>query len=157
MTEIHSNPDHHPANRGIEKYNAEGAGAFDYGALSPGIAEALREKSGRIRHQVKVTATAIVWIGRDLLAAKQMLEHGQFVDWVAKECGFSIRTAQNYTRTAEFLGGKSATVALLPLAMLYRLSGKNAPPEVVAAVLDRPPLGRFLRQTWPRFSVSTTT
>jgi hypothetical protein len=52
--------------------------------------------------------TSIVWIGRDLLAVKQMLEHGQFVHWVAKECGFSIRTAQNYMRVAEFFEGKSA-------------------------------------------------
>ncbi len=143
MTEIHSNPDHYPSRRAVEKYDAEGGGSFDYEALSPGIAQALREKSGRIRHQLKVTATAIVWIGRDLLAVKQMLEHGQFVDWVAKECGLSIRTCQNYTRTAEFLEGKSATVALLPPATLYRLSAKNAPPEVVTAVTDRAAQGEI--------------
>jgi DUF3102 family protein len=137
MTEIHSNPDHHPADRGIEKYNAEGACAFDYGSLSPEIAKALREKTDRIRQSVKHMNTSIVWIGRDLLAVKQMLEHGQFVHWVAKECGFGIRTAQNYKRAAEFLEGKSATVALLPPATLYRLSAKNVPPEVVDAVINR--------------------
>ena len=136
MTDVCSNPDH-PAHRGIEKYNAEGACAFDYGALSPKIAEALREHTARIRHQVKATTTAIVWIGRDLMAVKQMLGHGQFVRWVESECGFSARTAQNYLRAAEFLEGKSATVALLSPATLYRLSAKNAPPEVVDAVINR--------------------
>jgi Protein of unknown function (DUF3102) len=136
MTDVCSNPDHHPAHRGIQKYKAEGARAFDYGSLSPEMAEALREKTDRIRHQVKAAATAIVWIGRDLTAVKQMLEHGQFVRWVDSECGFSIRTAQNYMRAAEFLEGKSASVALLPPATLYRLSAKNAPPEVVNAVMN---------------------
>jgi hypothetical protein len=112
MTDVYSNPDN-PSRCGVEKYSAEAVGDFDYGSLSPEIADALREHTARIRHQVKATTTAIVWIGRDLLAVKQMLEHGQFVQWVEKECGFSIRTAQNYMRVAEFFEGKSATVALL--------------------------------------------
>jgi hypothetical protein len=143
MTDVYSNPDHCRSQRGLEKYNAEVARGFDYGSLPPEIADALREQTARIRHQVKATATAIVWIGRDLTAVKQMLGHGQFVRWVESECGFSGRSAQNYMRTAEFLEGKSATIALLPLATLYRLSAKNAPPEVVAAVIDRAARGEI--------------
>ena len=143
MNDVYSNPDHYPSERGLQKYDAEVIRGFDYGSLSPEVAEALREKTDRIRHQVKATATAIVWIGRDLTAVKQMLGHGQFVRWVESECGFSARTAQNYMRVAEFLEGKSATVALLPPATLYRLSAKNAPPEVVAAVTERAAAGKI--------------
>jgi hypothetical protein len=130
MTEIHSNPDH----RAIVKHNA---GSFDYGSLSPEIAEAVRDKTDSIRHQLKAAKTAVVWIGRDLTAVKQRLEHGQFVHWVEEECGFSVRTAQNYMRVAEFFDGKSATLALLTPGTLYRLSAKNAPPELVNKVIAR--------------------
>jgi hypothetical protein len=76
-------------------------------------------------------------IGANLYAAKRMLGHGQFVQWVESECGFSPRSAQNYMRASEFAVDKCATVAFLPPAVVYRLAAPTAPPEVVSEVLAR--------------------
>jgi hypothetical protein len=131
------NPDHHPLHRGVE--NLEVVGTFDYGSLSPEIAEVLRVHADRIRDQVKSSTGAIIVIGYLLTLVKQMLAHGQFIHWVAAECGFSVSSAENYMRVCEFTkhGDRFATVAILPPATLYLISAKNAPPEVVQAVLAR--------------------
>ena len=82
----------------------------------PTTAEFLRNRATRIRQGVKSTVEAICDIGVQLCGAKQMLGHGQFVQWVESECGFSLRSAQNYMRASEFAADKYATVALLPPA-----------------------------------------
>jgi hypothetical protein len=114
-----------------------GSTAFDYGSLVPEDAEFLRRNATRIREGIKSTVEAIYDIGVQLCGAKLKLGHGQFVQWVESECGFSLRSAQNYMRASEFAANKYATVALLPPATVYRLSAKNTPAEVVSEVLAR--------------------
>jgi hypothetical protein len=127
------NPDHHPLQQGAE--NA--IGAFDYGSLPPEIAEDLRLDAGRIRDFRDVTGGVHV-IGWLLTWAKEALSHGQFIGWVRAECGFSIRTAENYIRGSRFIESTdSQSVAILPPGTLYLISAKNAPPEIVEAVLAR--------------------
>jgi hypothetical protein len=112
---------------------------FDYGSLSPEFAEALRGHTRRIRDQVRATTGAIILVGYHLLAAKQMLGHGQFIHWLKTECGFSVSSAENYIRVCEFTehDDRFPTVTILPPATLYLISAKNAPPEVVQAVVAR--------------------
>jgi hypothetical protein len=113
--------------------------SFDYGSLSPEIAEVLRVHTGRIRDQVKSTTGAIIVIGHLLTMVKRMLEHGQFIRWVVAECGFSISSAENYIRVCEFAAhaDRFATVTILQPATLYLISARNAPPEIVQAVVAR--------------------
>ena len=80
--------------------------------------------------------SAIIDIGRRLIAAKQALPHGRFSAWVETECGFTHRTAQNYMRVAEFADGKSESVSLLTPSAIYALASKKAPPAVVHRVLQ---------------------
>jgi Protein of unknown function (DUF3102) len=94
---------------------------FDYGALPSGTANVLRERGIQIRRAVKKTAEAIIAIGRDLIAAKKILGYGRFVDWVETECGFRIRTAQNYMAITR-LSAKYAFVAYLPVRVVLRLA-----------------------------------
>jgi hypothetical protein len=111
---------------------------FDYSTLPTDVAGPLREQAARIRERVKNTTIAIIEIGRDLLAVKQQkLQHGQFCTWVEAECQFTIRTAANYMRAAEFAGGKLETVSNLSPAIIYRLAGKSSPPEIVTEVISR--------------------
>jgi hypothetical protein len=111
--------------------------SFDYAAIPPETATALRAQACRIRTAVKSTTETILQVGEDLIAVKQSIEHGRFRAWIEAECGFSVRTAENYIRAAEFADGKSATVALLQPATVYRLAAKSAPPAVVDEVIRR--------------------
>jgi hypothetical protein len=117
---------------------------FDYECMPPATVTALKEQASRIRNMVKTTMSTIIQIGNDLIAVKQTLEHGKFCAWIESECGFSIRTAENYIRSAEFAEGKSATVALLQPATVYRLAAKNAPAVIVDAVIQRALSGQII-------------
>jgi hypothetical protein len=117
---------------------------FNYDTLPAATAASLRKQAARIREGVKATTAAIIEVGRDLIAAKQDLEHSQFCEWVEAECVFSVRSAQNYMRAAEFAEGKNATIAFLQPATVYKLSAKSAPPEVVQEVIDRAAKGKVI-------------
>lgn len=110
---------------------------FDYGEVAPDVAAALRAQAFRIRDMVTVTTSAIIRIGNDLIAVKQALEPGKFRGWIESECGFSVRTAENYMGAARLAEGRNATVAFLQPATVYRLAAKSAPAEIVNAVLQR--------------------
>jgi hypothetical protein len=115
---------------------------FSYEPLTADHAASLRKQAARIRDRMK-TATkamikAVVETGRDLIAVKQNLDHGKFCEWVEAECGFSLRTAQNYMKAASrFEEAKCETISHLQLSTVYQLSAKTAPPELVAQVIER--------------------
>jgi hypothetical protein len=118
--------------------------SFRYDHLPPELAKAAREAADRIRARVRTATAAIIQVGGDLIAVKRQLDHGEFTKWVEIECGFGLRTAQNYMRVAAFATGKSETVSLLRPATVYRLAAPGTPPEVVAAVIESLQAGRRL-------------
>jgi Protein of unknown function (DUF3102) len=103
---------------------------FDYNALPTDTANALRERRAEIRGAVKKTAEAVIAIGRNLIAAKRILGHGRFVDWVEMECGFRIRTAQNYMAISR-LSAKYAFVGYLPVGTVLRLARSRVRRELL--------------------------
>jgi hypothetical protein len=117
---------------------------FDYGALDMQIADSLRKQAQRIRERVKTTTCTIIEIGRDILAVKQHLDHGQFSKWVEAECGFNIRTAQRYMGAAEFAADKYDIVSFLEPAIIYRLAAKSIPPAIITEVVARVQAGERL-------------
>ena len=116
---------------------------FDYGEVPPVARSFLRAQAHRIRERA---AASIVAIGKDLLLAKHYLSHGTFLRWVVCEVGIPTRTAQDYMRVANWVAGKSATVAHLPPSVLYALSAHGAPDEFAIQIAKRIEAGeRFSR------------
>jgi len=97
------------------------APAFDYAQLSSGTAATLQALVPKIREAGQTHITKAVEMGNHLIAAKSLLRHGLFGKWLDTEFGLSERTARNYMKAAELVG-KSASVADLPLSLLYGLS-----------------------------------
>jgi len=97
-----------------------------------------------IKNMIAKTTEGIIEVGRSLIAIKQQLDHGQFIDWVEMEVGISKRTAQSYMAIARLFETKGATVALLPPTTAHRLAGISAPVEVVDHVLDRAGSGQIV-------------
>lgn len=108
---------------------------FDYAALSEDAAKHAKAAAHRIRRQEQKATEAMLEIGRDLIAVKGMLDHGQFVRWIEAECASAVRTVQNYMKAAQAFEGKYATVAHLPPSTVYALAA--APAETRAAVVVR--------------------
>jgi hypothetical protein len=94
-----------------------------------------------LRDLVGRTTNNLVEIGNILRTVKEhcrgKLNEGVFRAWVEATCGFSFRAGQRYMQLAAFLEGKNDTVALLPPTILYALSAKSTPPEVVTDVMAR--------------------
>ncbi len=92
----------------------------------------LAEIADRIRHALH---NNLIEIGDLLLQAKAQLDHGKFQTWAMDELGIRPRSAQNYMNAAAFVKDKSATIAHLPPATLYKIAAPSAPPEIVEKVL----------------------
>ena len=133
-TSVHAN--HLPAIAIDEKGDRQGASRFDYGLLPQEKALALCECRTRIRAEMMKTTASVIAIGRELIAVKKTLRHGAFGPWVESECGFSLRSAQNYMRVAR-LADKNATVAHLPLATSYRMTGRRSSRWMLTAASER--------------------
>jgi len=95
----------------------------------------LSELAAQVRKHSRSSTASIIAIGKALIEAKGQLDHGQFCEWVSRECYFNIRSAQNYLRAAEFAAREGEIVSLLNPATLYRLARPKTPPEVVQAVI----------------------
>lgn len=104
----------------------------DAAPLSECDSAALRGHAERIRGHMR---NAYVAIGRELIAAKQLLGHGTWHTWLKSEFGYTPRTASSYMAAARLIEGKSETVADLPPTVLYALA--SSPPQVKAALLQR--------------------
>jgi len=107
---------------------------FDYDSVPPSVASFLRGQAERIRRSC---TTSIIQIGKALLEAKHHLSHGGFIRWVGAEVGIPARTAQAYMQVAQWIKGKSSSVANLPPSILYILSARSTPGEFVAQFLER--------------------
>jgi Protein of unknown function (DUF3102) len=116
--------------------------SFDYGGLSPEIAEWLRQHAAQISEK-KAKAGAIVVkdyidIGRDLLAVKHLFTDDEFFRWLEAECRIDIQAAQNYMNAAEFAENPTNRVVLaLHPAVVYQIAAKSTPPEVAAEIMRR--------------------
>jgi hypothetical protein len=108
---------------------------FDYSFLAPQAAEVRGLESKSTLNMIK--------IGDVLQFAKgQLLEHGQFTDWIKFE-----RTAQRYIAIAKLALGKNDTVSRLPPATVRMLAKKSTPPEIVAEVISQADVGNILSES----------
>lgn len=81
----------------------------------------------RIRLRMSRTAHDIIEIGRDLILTKEAVGYGNFLPWTEAEFTMSERAAQKFMSVAAQYEGKSATVADLPLTILYELAFPSTP------------------------------
>jgi hypothetical protein len=74
-------------------------------------------------------------IGRDLIAAKKLLGHGRFGDWVKSNFNWSESAANNFMNAAR-LADKSPEFGVLRSSALVALAAPNTPEEVRAEVAN---------------------
>ena len=115
---------------------AEADLAFNYALLAPDVAVDLRHQAARLRGLMVRSTVDMIEIGRDLIAIKAQLGHGQFTDWVEREIGVTVRTVQGYMAIAK-LNGKNETISLLPPSTARMLAAKSVAPEIVQQVITR--------------------
>jgi hypothetical protein len=98
----------------------------------------------RIRATHKRHLEAVYEIGADLLRAKELLGHGNFLPWLQSEFRWSERTANNYMSIARFFQGKAANFADLDIGAAAALAARSTPAEVRDAFLKRAEAGEII-------------
>lgn len=104
--------------------------AFNYDVIPEPVAVQAREAAQRIRLRLRRSAEDIIEIGRDLLAIKDRIGHGNFLPWIEAEFGMSMSSATRFMQVTEAYGGKIVTVANLDVTALYALAAPKTPIEV---------------------------
>lgn len=104
--------------------------------LSKTSCESLETKAAKIRALGKTCAVAAVEIGRELIAARTILEAGAFKDrhfttWIAREFDWSLRSAYRFINLALQFGNlDNAKLANYSLSALYLLAEPSTPESV---------------------------
>jgi hypothetical protein len=119
----------------------EAQSSFDYGALSPATAEQVQSAAARIKGRVN---DAYLATGRDLIAVKIALGHGEFQKWVEAEFGWSVRKAEHLMSVARLVEGKSENISFLPVAAIYKLAAPSTPEATRSEILARADAGERL-------------
>jgi hypothetical protein len=104
----------------------------------------LDEIADDIRATAETTAD-ILAIGGYLIEAKEQLDFGDWLPWLAREFDFSERTARNYMKAAEFAANRKTISDLrLTATALYVLAedSERNTPEAIELVLQEAAAGR---------------
>lgn len=104
--------------------------AFNYDIVPEPVAVQAREAAQRIKLRLRRSAEDIIEIGRDLLAVKDRIGHGNFLPWIEAEFGMGQATAYRFMQVAEAYGSKITTVINLDPTALYALAAPKTPLEV---------------------------
>jgi Protein of unknown function (DUF3102) len=110
---------------------------YDYsGVPAKNVAE-ISVLVSRIRASRKRHVEAVQEIGANLLRAKHLLGHGNFLPWLQAEFRWSERTANNYMSIARFFKGKTANFADLDIGAASALAAKSTPSEIRTELMER--------------------
>jgi hypothetical protein len=97
----------------------------------------LRAAADRIRLRISRTVKDVIEIGRELIAVKERLGHGNFLAWIDREFGMNAKSAERFISVAQQFGDKFDSVSSLSLTALYELAAPSTPEEVQAKVTER--------------------
>jgi len=80
---------------------------------------------------MQLAAESIIEVGRELIAQKKELGHGNFLPWIESEFKMSSNSAMRYMQVATEFGDKFSTVENLAPSVLYALAAPSTPEPVL--------------------------
>jgi hypothetical protein len=117
---------------------------FNYAAVPAENVAEINKLVTRIKASHKRHLEAVYEIGADLLRAKELLGHGNFLPWLQAEFRWSDRTANNYMSIGRFFQGKSANFADLDVGTATALASRSTPAEIRKELLGRADAGEII-------------
>jgi hypothetical protein len=99
---------------------------FDYASLDPATSRFVQQRTGEIRLLMKRTAQDIIELGQKLIAVKDRLGHGYFLDWLEAEFGWSYPTAARFMQVANSFNESYQIDNFAPSA-LYEIFAPSTP------------------------------
>jgi hypothetical protein len=109
---------------------------FNYADLDAEVVQFARDTAERFRDSQRRSVTDIFAIGADLLKVKEKLGYGRFTQWLKTEFPNDKRTAQRFMQVADRIPKiKSDIVSPLPPTLVYTLTAKSTPQDVIEEVI----------------------
>ena len=96
-------------------------------ARQAALPSTLAARAERIRAHLRDLRRSIIEIGRELIAAKGELRHGQWLPWLDQEFGWTERTAQRYIAIATAFKNNSVSHLTIDASALTALAGPKVP------------------------------
>jgi hypothetical protein len=120
----------------LQKYAAL---AYDYGQIAEEHRELVQEAAVEIHRWQRNT----IELGNTLLAVKEVLDHGQFLDWIKVEFEGGIRELQKSMHVARMLkdNPNAGNYPLLSASALYLLAAPSTPDVVRWEIQERIEMG----------------
>jgi hypothetical protein len=103
---------------------------FDYATLTSETRVTVKQKTTEIRDRVGQAAQGISEVGERLIEVKEMLKHGQFLNWLECEFAWSESTAQRMMSVNLFFKSRTLTDLDLGASTLYMLASASTPEEI---------------------------
>jgi hypothetical protein len=107
----------------------------------------LAHRAQRIRDFVGTARTCIIEIGRELIAAKEELNHGEWLPWLDKEFGWTEMTATRYMRVAGAFKSNTMLdfgVVSIDRGALYALAAPDVPQAARDQAVERAEAGEHI-------------
>lgn len=148
-----------PEDEALRKHTEETAEimqamVWDYTQAGNNAAKVI-EHTVEIKRNERRANEVIIEAGKHLLAVKELLPHGTWLDWLSVEFKMSQRTAYNMIGIAKRFGEKVATVATLTPSVLYLLAGDSVPEEAREEVIQRSQAGETVTKATAKAVIET--
>lgn len=98
----------------------------------------------RLHKYLAATVQHIVEVGKDLIKAKALVGHGQFLNWLEKEFDLSDQSARRFMQVAEVFGERANALKGLSLRSIYLLAAPSMPEVVRDTVLKQLESGKTI-------------
>jgi hypothetical protein len=108
---------------------------YDYEQIAEEHRERVQYATVAIRDHMGRVADSIIEAGKELLAVKEILSHGQFGDWLDTEFSLSEAMAQRMMNAARVYGANPARVRDFSGSVIYELASPSTPEEVREEIL----------------------
>lgn len=113
---------------------------FNYAELATETKILAQQRASEIKTLMRRTAQDIIEIGHKLIEVKEMLEHGQFGEWLRSEFGWSDQTAFRFMHVASKFSQIPQIVDFAPSA-LYMLASPSTTDEARHEAVTRADAG----------------
>jgi hypothetical protein len=129
----------------LEAINSNSSNLLKYGELDQQTRDFLFDRTIKIQGLIKKTVENMLMTGSYLNEVKQLLQHGQFIDWYKTELGISNASVWRMMNAAKrFENYSLEDLDFLGVAALYELSDLDIPDQAVETIIQDKDLAKSL-------------
>lgn len=109
---------------------------YNYERVNAAFRGEVKRRAINIKRNERRSVQTMVAVGQDLIAVQEMIDHGDFGDWITAEFGWEKTTAYSLINLAKRFPG-SGLPETLGLTVLYTLTAPKTPESAIIEAKER--------------------